>query len=1175
MEVQPAHPAEEIKRLQRCINDLVSVITLPPFWTGGEPSQIVGTLLDVLLNILPLDLVYVRLKDPSGEPPMEIVRVARPREPIPRPHEIGEVFNPWWGTDPQIWPPRVRNPLGEGDLSIVPMRLGLQGEIGVIVAASPRADFPGQTERLILSVAANQAAVGLQEARLLSEQKRVARELDQRIEQRTGELGAANEELKKEITERQRAEAARRHSEEQFRNVVETATDAVVTIDETGNILYLNPAMTRIFGYSASELIGHSLTILMPEYLRELHRAGFQSYLKTGQRHLNWQGVELTALRKSGEEFPVEISFGEVTNDSRHVFTGFIRDIAERKEAEELRKARARQSAIRADISNALTGEGDLRVILQRCAEVMVQHLDVAFARIWTQIEDAKILEMQASAGMYTHIDGPHSRIPVGELKIGLIAEKKRPHLTNDVIDDPRINDKTWAKTEGMVAFAGYPLVVDNRAVGVMAVFSRTPLNSAILDTLAAVADSISQGIERKRTGESLRRSEERFRLLVEGVQDYAIFMLDPEGRVVTWNEGAERIKGYRADEILGQQFSRFYEKGDIELGKPQQELKEAEAKGRSTVEGWRVRKDGSRYWAEITTTSIKEKEGRLVGFAKIIRDLTERKSFERELQHERDRLRLLLDLNNRIASNLDLRQLFQALLAELKRVMGCELAGLALPESKGAQLRLDVLEYSGLKGSIREGMLIPVHESRSGQAFRTAKPVVMGNAGRGGKDPDPHFGSAGGAYEQTVTAEGFKASCFLPLILRDQALGILHLAWRAERPFGQEDVGFLKQIASQISIAVENALNYRHVTKSQVRLTAEKQYLEEEIRREYNPDEIVGDSPSLLKLLQLVEQVAPTDSNVLISGETGTGKELIARAVHSRSTRKDRPLVKVNCGAIPAGLVESELFGHVKGAFTGATTDRTGRFELADGGTLFLDEVGELPLDTQVKLLRVLQEQEFEPVGSSRTVHVDVRIIAASNRNLDEAVRTGLFRSDLFYRLNVLPLHVPALRERQSDIPQILMFFLIHYARKMGKEITGVSPDTMGRLVAYPWPGNIRELRNVIERGVVLSPNSALILGEDILPPEIFQNDPVPSTSPNRARNVGDATPMAAHKTAPSGAPSLEEIERRHILSVLEQTGWKISGPKGAAEVLKLHPNTLRDRMGKLGISRSTRETP
>ncbi len=567
MEVQPAQPAEEIKRLQRCINDLVSVITLPATWTGGEPSQIVGTLLDVLLNILPLDLVYVRLKDPNGEPPIEIVRVAGQREPIPRPHEIGEVLNPWWGADPQIWPPRVRSPLGAGDLSIVPMRLGLQGEIGMIVAASPRADFPRQTERLVLSVAASQAAVGLQEARLLSEQRRVAKELDQKVEQRTRELSAANEELRKEITERERAEAARRHSEEQFRNVVDTATDAVVTIDETGQILYLNPAMTRIFGYSAAELIGHSLTILMPDYLREFHRVGFQRYLRTGKRHLDWQGVELTAVRKSGEEFPVEISFGEVASNSRSLFTGFIRDITERKQAEELRKARARLAAIRADVNHALTAEGELQGILQRCTEALVQHLNVAFARIWTCTEGAGILELQASAGMYTHRGGPHGRIPIGRLKIGMIAEKKRAYLTNAVVEDPGIDDKAWARKEGMVAFAGYPLVVDDRVVGVMAVFSRTPLADSVLDALAAAADSVAQGVERKRAEETLRKSEERFRLLVEGVQDYAIFMLDPEGRVVTWNEGAERVSGYCADEILGQHFARFYETGDRENG--------------------------------------------------------------------------------------------------------------------------------------------------------------------------------------------------------------------------------------------------------------------------------------------------------------------------------------------------------------------------------------------------------------------------------------------------------------------------------------------------------------------------------------------------------------------------------------------------------------------------------
>ncbi len=334
---------------------------------------------------------------------------------------------------------------GEGDLSIVPVRLGLQGEIGMIVVASPRADFPGQTERLVLSVAASQAAVGLQEAQLLSEQKRVATDLDQQVAQRTQELSVANDELRKEITVREQAEAARRQSEEQFRNVVDTATDAVVTIDEKGHVLYLNPAMTRIFGYSSSELMGHSLTILMPSYLRELHQAGFQRYLKTGERHLNWHGVELIAVRKGGEEFPVEISFGEVTNNSRHLFTGFIRDITERRQAEELRKAQASLAAIRIDIGNALAGEEDRRGILQQCAQALVQHLDVALARIWTYNVDAKILELQASAGLYTHLDGPHGRIPLGDFKIGMIAEEKRPHLTNSVIDDPRVSNKAWA----------------------------------------------------------------------------------------------------------------------------------------------------------------------------------------------------------------------------------------------------------------------------------------------------------------------------------------------------------------------------------------------------------------------------------------------------------------------------------------------------------------------------------------------------------------------------------------------------------------------------------------------------------------------------------------------------------------------------------------------------------
>ncbi|HEV8715047.1 MAG TPA: sigma 54-interacting transcriptional regulator, partial [Candidatus Binatia bacterium] len=346
-------------------------------------------------------------------------------------------------------------------------------------------------------------------------------------------------------------------------------------------------------------------------------------------------------------------------------------------------------------------------------------------------------------------------------------------------------------------------------------------------------------------------------------------------------------------------------------------------------------------------------------------------------------------------------------------------------------------------------------------------------------------------------------------------------------------------------------------------RLERENVYLQEEIRREHNFEEIVGSSPALLDLLRQVEKVAPTDSTVLIYGETGTGKELIARALHNRSLHKDRPLVKVNCGAISAGLVESELFGHVKGAFTGALERRIGRFELADGGTLFMDEVSELPHETQVKLLRVLQEGEFEPVGSSRTLHVDVRILAATNRNLEEAVQAGRFRSDLFYRLNVFPLQVPPLRERRSDIPQLVTFFLSHFSKKFGKKIEGVSQEAMDLLMNYAWPGNIRELQNIIERGLVLCRGSVLMLGRDLLPAPEMAVTPAPFAGSKV--ELPATTPISGQ-----GSSTLEEVERHHILTVLDAVSWIIEGPKGAAKILNLHPNTLRSRMKKLRIQRS-----
>jgi PAS domain S-box-containing protein len=518
MDVHPEDFTEEIKHLRRCVNDLVSVLALPAMWSGGEQSQIVYALLDALLRMLQLDLVYVRLKETGDQPAIEMVRLAQPQKQMAPSEEIGDPFKQWRGTAPQEWPRLVRNPFGDRDISIFPLGLGLQGEIGVLVAGADRADFPQQTERLILSVAANQASIGLQEAWRRTEQKQVAGDLDRQVAQRTTELAATNEKLRKEIADRKHAEEGLRSSEEKHRVILEVANDAVISMDEKGFIVFANPATKRIFGYNPEEVIGKPMTILMPESMRELHTAGLNRYLSTGRRHIDWQGTELTARRKNSEEFPVEVSFGELNSASHRLFTGFIRDISERKRAETaLRVAmdeRTRLSAFRAEIGMALAQQKDLKGILRNCAGAVVRHLDAAFARIWTLSGDGRELELQASAGMYTRLDGPHSRIPVGQHKIGLIAQERRPHFTNDAQNDPRVSDKDWARREKMISFAGYPLVLENRLVGVMGMFSQKALPESTLEALSFASGTIAQGIERKRAEEALRRSEA---LLAEG----------------------------------------------------------------------------------------------------------------------------------------------------------------------------------------------------------------------------------------------------------------------------------------------------------------------------------------------------------------------------------------------------------------------------------------------------------------------------------------------------------------------------------------------------------------------------------------------------------------------------------------------------------------------------------
>ncbi|HEX2229345.1 MAG TPA: sigma 54-interacting transcriptional regulator [Candidatus Binatia bacterium] len=514
-----------------------------------------------------------------------------------------------------------------------------------------------------------------------------------------------------------------------------------------------------------------------------------------------------------------------------------------------------------------------------------------------------------------------------------------------------------------------------------------------------------------------------------------------------------------------------------------------------------------------------------------------ERQKTEAALRNSQRRLQALLEINNAVVSKLSRDELFQAIGNALCRVVPFDRLALSLFDEAAGVLRIATYAGSYQRPDYSPiGRVLKLDDSPAGQAFARREAVVRPDLGSERKT----------ASEERAYGHGFRSMCALPLLVYGRGIGAITLGSLTPFQYAQADADFLMSLAGQIALAVDNMTAHEETEELKARFQAEAVYLQEEIKTEHNFDEIIGQSAPLREVLRKIEQVAPTDATILINGETGTGKELLARAVHSRSKRNSRPLVKVNCGSIPSGLVESELFGHEKGAFTGATQRRIGRFELANGGTIFLDEVSELPVDTQVKLLRVLQEGEFERVGSSQTIKVDARVIAATNRDLKEAVRSGVFRPDLFYRLNVFPLHVPPLRHRTEDIALLVSFFLSRFGAKLGKELRGVSQRSMQCLMQYQWPGNIRELQNVIERAAVLAKGP------------VVEVDIVPS------RDDDAVEPAPAIDT-------LQNIERNHILRALSETRWVIHGRKGAAEILGINPSTLRSRMEKLGIRRQT----
>jgi formate hydrogenlyase transcriptional activator len=517
----------------------------------------------------------------------------------------------------------------------------------------------------------------------------------------------------------------------------------------------------------------------------------------------------------------------------------------------------------------------------------------------------------------------------------------------------------------------------------------------------------------------------------------------------------------------------------------------------------------------------------------------------QQQLVRKNERLGLLLELTNHVVSNLEFRDLLRAVVASTRRVMGCDGVGITLPDTDNTHLRIYAMDFPFSDESVQEESLISMDEDISGSVFRTGKPwcgSVQEARRRGMKD--------------TARAEVGTVS-ILPLVSRGRVLGIFGVVKYQENAFTSDDIEFLTQIANQVAIAVENACAFGEIRELKDKLAQEKLYLEDEIRSEMNFAQIIGKSASLRRVLKQVETVSPTDSTVLIYGDTGTGKELIARAIHDLSPRRSKPFVKLNCAAIPTGLLESELFGHEKGAFTGAIAQRIGRFEVANGGTIFLDEIGEIPLELQTKLLRVLQEREFERLGSSRTLRTDARLIAATNRDLEAMVSEQKFRSDLFFRLNVFPVHVPALRERQGDIPLLVRHFTQQFSRRMNRVIETVPSAAMDALSRYHWPGNIRELQNVIERAVIISTGPTLNI--DVSDLKLSKAD-LPARKPASPKSTNGAL----HSV-------LEETERQQILKALKKCNWVVSGPNGAAAHLSMKRSTLQLRMQKLGITRGS----
>jgi formate hydrogenlyase transcriptional activator len=659
---------------------------------------------------------------------------------------------------------------------------------------------------------------------------------------------------------------------------------------------------------------------------------------------------------------------------------------------------------------------------------------------------------------------------------------------------------------------------------------------------------------ELERQNEKLQRSERELRDVIETIPSMA-WSAGADGAAEFFNRRWLDYAGLTADQAQGWGWTSAVHPDDFNGLVEYWQGMLASGK-RGEIEARLRRFDGIYRWFFFRATPAVDDSGKVVKWYGTNTDIELRKKAEQNLAVQNSRLQLLLKLTNQITSNLEFREVLRAISANIRELMHCDLVHISLPDAASGKFRVYALDFPESRGFVKEELLItPAGVAK--RALEKLEPAVRSIANREDFPPD---------YYELLVAEGVKNQCVIPLVNQARAVGVLAIARTTDNLFTPEEVEFLKDASGQIAIAIENCLAYREVSELKERLAQEKLYLEQEIRGNMDFGQIVGNSPALKSVLQLVETVAVSDSTVLVLGETGTGKELIARAIHDSSRRKDRTFVKVNCAAIPTGLLESELFGHEKGAFTGAIIQKIGRLELADQGTLFLDEVGDIPLEIQPKLLRALQEREFERLGSTRTRKVNVRLIAATNRDLEEMVAAHEFRSDLYYRLNVFPIKIPPLRERKEDIPLLVSYFVEKFAKQMQKKIDSIPAAVMKGLKTWEWPGNIRELENLVERAVILTRGRSLEAPlSELRKMKVDDVERVPADREDIARIVKE-TIKALHANGAVADLNVKK-QRDAIVRALTVSMGRVGGADGAAARMGLNRTTLLARMKKLGI--------